>query len=185
MPSNTQLSHVLLLTGSPGIGKTTVIRKVASEIKRQHCIRLGGFVTEEIRQGEQRLGFRLVTFGNEHATMAHVSFDHPHRVGKYGVDVALIDRFSESTIRISADVDVYIIDEIGKMECMSLQFVTQVQKLLNSNKPVVATVAKHGGGLMESVKHWPASDLWEVTHTNRDGLPNRVMQWLHSRLSTH
>ena len=48
---------VLLLTGVPGIGKTTVIRRAADRLKGR---RLGGFYTEEIREQGDRRGFRLV-----------------------------------------------------------------------------------------------------------------------------
>ena len=44
--------HVLLLTGTPGVGKTTVISKVVAKLNRA---RLAGFYTEEIRvHGERR-----------------------------------------------------------------------------------------------------------------------------------
>jgi nucleoside-triphosphatase THEP1 len=49
----TDRPHVLLITGTPGIGKTTVIRRVAEGVKAEG---LRGFYTEEIREsGERRL----------------------------------------------------------------------------------------------------------------------------------
>ena len=51
--------HVLLITGAPGIGKTTVIQRVANELKHKG---LRGFYTEEIREDGERRGFRLVGF---------------------------------------------------------------------------------------------------------------------------
>ncbi len=104
----------LLLTGRPGIGKTTVLRAAARQLAGFHLV---GFYTEEIREGRDRRGFRLVTFRGEQAIIAHVDFPSP-RVSKYGVDVATIDRFA-ATLRDSGDRSaVYLIDEIGKMECL-------------------------------------------------------------------
>ena len=80
----------LLLTGRPGIGKTTVLRAAAQKLARLHLV---GFYTEEIRADRERLGFRLVTFTGEHAVIAHIRLPPP-RVSKYGVDVAAIDRFA-------------------------------------------------------------------------------------------
>ncbi|MGD9000692.1 MAG: NTPase [Granulosicoccaceae bacterium] len=172
--------HILLLTGTPGIGKTTLVRKVATAMQQYN---IAGFYTEEIREGGQRRGFRLVTFSGEQGIIAHVSFDHRYQVGKYCVDVAAIDRFADATLGIVEDIDVYFIDEIGKMECLSQHFVSHIQALLGSEKTVLATVGKKGGGLIETVKDWPGSELWEITHTNRDALLPRVVSWLNSRLT--
>ena len=76
---------VLLLTGVPGIGKTTVIRRVADRLKGR---RIGGFYTEEIREQGDRRGFRLVRFDRTARVIAHVDFPRVHRIGKYGVEAA-------------------------------------------------------------------------------------------------
>ncbi len=178
-PSSHDTSHILLLTGVPGIGKTTLVRKVAAHIK-QH--RIGGFYTQEIRSSGQRQGFRLVTFNGEQGIIAHVSFNHHYRVGKYGVDVAAIDRFADTALAIAEDIDVYLIDEIGKMECLAPRFVSSMEALLRSDKTLIATVGKKGRGLIETVKHWPGSLLREITHDNRDALVIQVSAWLYERM---
>ena len=175
MTSSSKLTHILLLTGTPGIGKTTLIRRVASQLSGY---RLGGFYTEEIREAGRREGFRLVTFNGEAGIMAHIDFDHRYRISKYGVDVSIIDHFAETALALVDEVDIYLIDEIGKMECFSSIFVTKVEVLLNSAKPVVATVAKKGAGLIEAAKHWPGSELWELTKDNRDSRVTEVVKWL-------
>ncbi len=175
MSSSPKPTHILLLTGTPGIGKTTLIRRVASQLSGY---RLGGFYTEEIRDAGQRMGFRLVVFNGEAGIMAHVDFDHRYRISKYGVDVSIIDHFAKTALALVDEVDIYLIDEIGKMECFSSIFVTKVEVLLNSGKPVVATVAKKGAGLIEAVKHWPGSELWELTKDNRDTQVTEVVKWL-------
>jgi nucleoside-triphosphatase len=81
-------THILLLTGAPGIGKTTIIKKVAERFKGK---RLSGFYTEEIREHGERRGFRLVIFDGQERVIAHVDFPRAHCVGKYGVDVAALD----------------------------------------------------------------------------------------------
>ena len=72
-------TNVLLLTGRPGIGKTTVIRKVADGLPREA---LGGFYTEEVRKRGKRQGFRAVTFAGWSRLIA--AADHPGlvRVGR-------------------------------------------------------------------------------------------------------
>ena len=170
--------HVLLITGGPGSGKTTVIRKVAAALSGR---RLGGFYTEEIRVGGERKGFRLATFDGQERVMAHVGFRGPHRVGKYGVDVSVIDALAESALAEKDDADVYLVDEIGKMECMSSRFVAALRGLLDSGKPVVATIPQKDGGLIAEVKQRKDAELWELTRANRDGMLQEVLAWLEKR----
>ncbi|MGU7770420.1 nucleoside-triphosphatase [Burkholderia sp. MR1-5-21] len=143
-------SSVLLLTGVPASGKTTVICRLAAALQDW---RLGGFYTAEIRSsGGERLGFRISTFDGQEEVMAHTHFSGPLRVGKYGVDVGAIGRIAESALVLSPGVDAYLVDEVGRMECLCPIFVARVGALLASGKPVVATVAQHGGGFIEQVR---------------------------------
>jgi nucleoside-triphosphatase len=165
--------RVLLLTGVPGIGKTTVIRYIADRLKER---KLGGFYTEEIREHGVRRGFRLVGFDGIERVIAHVDFPKVHRVGKYGVDVGQIDEAADRLTHGPADV--YLIDEIGKMECLSDRFVSRMRILLDGRQPVIATVARHGSGFIEEVKRGKGAVVLEVTHANRDTLAVQVLKWL-------
>jgi len=166
---------VSLLTGPPGIGKTTAIRATANMLGRS---RLGGFFTREIRARGVRQGFELVTFDGKHAVMAHVNRGGGPRVGKYGVDLAVLETLSQAALAVRKDVDVYLVDEIGKMECLSPGFVEAVLALLAGSVPVVATVGQRGGGFLAEVKRRPDVILWELTRENRDCMPSRVLAWL-------
>lgn len=170
----------LLLTGAPGVGKTTVMRTVARALRR---LRLAGFFTEEIRVGRQRQGFALVTFDGRRAIMAHVDRAGGPRVGKYGVNVAVIDELARSALASRPGVDLYLVDEIGKMECLSAAFVAAMRGLLDGGIPVVATIGQRGGGFMEEIKRRPDVVLWEITHANRDGMPAQVCAWIERRPS--
>ena len=166
---------VILLTGRPGVGKTTVIRKVAEALPRE---RLGGFYTEEIREHGRRRGFRAVTFDGWARVIADRDHPGPARVGRYGVDVAAIDALVERTLDTLGDAAVFLIDEVGKMECHSVAFVSAMRRLLSSTLPLVITVAERGGGFIAEVRGLRQAELWTVTRDNRDGLPQRVLRWL-------
>jgi nucleoside-triphosphatase len=170
--------HILLLTGPPGIGKTTVVRRVASRLDPA-IIR--GFTTEEIRAGGGRLGFCLETFDGQSIVLAHV--DHPSRsrVGKYGVDLAAFEAVVDELFGRPVPPALYLIDEIGRMECLSQRFVSAVSAVLDGGLPVVATIAARGEGFIARVKARRDAELRQVTRANRDALPGEILEWLRAR----
>jgi nucleoside-triphosphatase len=172
---NSSTRHVLLLTGRPGVGKTVVVRKVAASLPGWQ---LAGFYTEEIRVAGQRQGFRAVTFDGSERIMAHLDLRGPHRVGKYGVDVSVIDQLADAELNLHPEVNLYLVDEIGKMESLSQRFIAAMRELLNSKALVLATIAQRDGGFIEKAKQTKDAELLEVTRENRDELPERVLEWL-------
>jgi nucleoside-triphosphatase len=168
----------LLLSGRPGIGKTTVIRRLAERLVDR---RLGGFYTAEIREGGERLGLRLVAFGGQEAVIAHAYLPKALRVGKYGVDVAALED-AASLLAPHAEADCYLVDEIGKMECLAPALVAAIEGLLDGGRPLVATVAAKGSGLIAAVKARPDVELIEVTRENRDVLPEALYRRLMAEL---
>lgn len=173
---------LLLLTGPPGVGKTTLVRRVAALLGDR---RISGFTTDELRSHGERVGFRIVPFGGEKRTLAHVDFHGCSRVGRYGVDVAAIDATADAALAPNPTTEFYLIDEIGKMECFSERFVTAMGRLFEGIRPVAATVARSGGGFIAEVKRRPEAELWEVTRQNREAMVQQVADWVLDRLGSH
>lgn len=171
----TAKTRALLLTGVPGVGKTTVLREVASALAGR---RLRGFFTDEIRVEGERVGFRIESLSGERGTLARVGFKSSHRVGRYGVDIETLERFVESSLSAPTREAIYFVDEIGKMECMSSQFTQAIAAILDSKCTLVATVARKGAGFIAQVKGRKDVEIWEVTRQNRDELHQRILEWL-------
>ena len=169
----------ILLTGPPGCGKTTAVMKIARLLDRK--LRLAGFYTEEMREAGRRVGFRWHRLDGRTGTLAHVKTRSPHRVSKYGVDLESFESEAVSILDPEApNVDLFVIDEIGKMECFSEKFVDAIRRLLKSDKSVLATVAQKGSGLIQQVKNCPGVELLHLTRENRDEMTQQVADRLGS-----
>ena len=173
------LSKNVLLTGRPGCGKTTVVCRV---IQRMGDLRLAGFYTQEIRRHGSRLGFEAIGLGGGSAVLAHVDFRTKRRVGRYSVDLAGFESLVAAELGESTDeVDLYVIDEIGKMECYSRLFVEAAARVLGGPVPVLAVIAAKGGGFISRVKARPDVELLTVSADNRDELPVELVHRLAPR----
>jgi nucleoside-triphosphatase len=157
----------LLITGLPGVGKTTLIKKLSEELKHLHP---AGFYTEEIREEGQRKGFELISLDGKRGLLSHVEIRSPYRVGKYKVDIESFENFLNSIPFFDPSTRLIIIDEIGKMECLSDQFKNLLKKIFDSGKLVIATIALKGSGLITEIKERDDIKLFEITKHNRDSL---------------
>jgi nucleoside-triphosphatase len=117
-----------------------------------------------------------------HAFLAHARSKSRCRVGRYGVEPTALAPLVEAELdRPASEVDVFIVDEIGKMELLCPEFLAAVRLLLDGPVPVVATVALKGGGLIEEAKARGGVRLVEVTLANRDGLLAELEAWARGR----
>jgi nucleoside-triphosphatase len=157
----------ILITGLPGVGKTTLIKRISEALMDLYPV---GFYTEEIREEDTRRGFELVSFTGRRGLLSHIDIRSPHRVGKYKVDVKGFENFLGSLPIFKPSTRLIIIDEIGKMECLSDQFKKLMKELLDSEKWVIATIALKGSGLIEEIKKRHDIKLFELTKSNRDTL---------------
>jgi len=169
-------SAKILLTGLPGCGKTTAILQI---IERLNCKKMAGFYTQEIRQNNSRKGFSWARLDGDTGVLAHIDIKGPFRVGRYGVNVAGFEKSVVPVLDIEqTDAELFILDEIGKMECLSEKFVAAVRQLFASNKSVLATVAQKGTGLIWQVKNYPGIRLFNLTRQSRDETIPEILQIL-------
>jgi len=178
-PANKKVKRVYLLTGGPGVGKTTIIRRA---LDRTH-LNAGGFFTEEIKAGGTRQGFRIVTMDGQSAILSHIDIKARNRVGKYGVDTENLDRVGVSALqRAIRDCDIVVIDEIGKMELFSPNFKKTVLEALSSGKRVLGTIMLAPHPWADEIKRNPGVATVTVTRENRDEVFESTLNWLDERI---
>jgi nucleoside-triphosphatase len=163
----------ILITGQPGIGKTTFIKKLAEELKD---LRPSGFYTTEIREAGIRKGFELISFDGNKGILSHVDIKSPYRVSKYGVDVEGFENFLDSMELVDLTTPIVVIDEIGKMECLSEKFRLLVKDILDSDKLLVATIALKGSGMIADVKKRDDVKLFQMNMENREYLVLEILK---------
>ncbi|GGX74029.1 nucleoside-triphosphatase [Streptomyces hiroshimensis] len=165
----------ILLEGRPGVGKTTALRRLASLLHTRAPV---GFTTEEIREGTARVGFALETLDGRRAVLAHVAFPGPPSVGRYGVDLRVMDELALSALAPLSPSPtpgaLALIDELGGMELYSSAFRKAVGELLTADVDVVATVHARHDPFTDALKRRAGIELVEVTARNRDALPGEL-----------
>jgi nucleoside-triphosphatase len=166
------MGTTVLLTSAPGVGKTTLIQRLLTRLPGP----AGGFYTEEIRERGKRVGFRLVTLAGESVTLAHVDIPKRFRVGRYGVDVAALDRVGVVGIRQAvAARHIVVVDEIGKMELFSQVFRAAVLEAMESASPMLGTIMFRPHPWADALKARPGVHAITVTRENRDALVEDVL----------
>ena len=167
----------LLITGIPGVGKSTFILRLKEALGELRPI---GFITREIGEDGTRVGFEIIGFDGSRRLLSHVDLISRYRVGKYGVDVGGFEKYLATLDLEGTGKNPVIIDEIGKMECYSPLFRDLVIRLLESDRLFIATIARKGTPFIESIKERNDVLLFEITCENRDQVLEPVLRTIHS-----
>jgi nucleoside-triphosphatase len=154
----------ILFTGRPGCGKSTLIEKILGKLNRPAT----GFITREIREGGIRCGFEIITLDGKKGILAHREIHSPFRVGPYYVNIGDIENIAVPSIIPSTTDEVIVIDEIGKMECLSPLFRETLLKAFESENLLIGSIALKGDSFIEGIKGRRDVVIIPVTEKNRE-----------------
>ncbi len=155
----------VLLTGPPGCGKTTVLIDLLKEVKAP----AGGFYTKELRRGNKRWGFALITLQGQEAVLASVDLPGPSRVSRYGVAMDVLEEIGVPAIlEALRKGQLVVIDEIGKMELLSPRFREAVLTVLQASRPLLGTIMLAPHPFADAIKgRWDVRIVY-LTRENRE-----------------
>jgi len=165
------------VTGAPGVGKTTLIQRIHTHYKNKG-LRVSGMITREVREGDQRIGFKIsdLSSGAE-GWLARVGDSVGPRIGKYSVVSEDLEKIGVSALREAAERPdgLVLVDEIGPMEMTSRPFRDALAKLLSHRGIVIATV-KYGSHYPEVERASGTAEgvSLEVSKSNRDEVMQRI-----------
>ena len=168
----------ILLTGHPGVGKTTMLK---GTINRFAHLAMSGFYTEEIREEGIRLGFKAVAMNGSSAVFAHRNFQTgpEHQVGKYGVNLEALETLVLAQLSPQGKAaHLVIVDEIAKMELLSMPIREGLLQALDSDCPLLGTISLKGTGFIKQVKRRDDVELLKITTENRNVLGEQVCRRL-------
>ncbi|XP_055603344.1 cancer-related nucleoside-triphosphatase homolog [Uranotaenia lowii] len=177
---------LILITGMPGVGKTTIMRNLGSEL-RNRSIPFDGFYTEELRgTSGERCGFDIITFDGRKAPLARLSGtvkDAPakNRVGRYTVCVPEFESLALPALG-NRSANLLLLDEIGKMELKSGPFEDCLKQIVGSVERheklfFVATIPlKATLNIVERLKKVRGVQLFHVTIANRNQLQHQIVE---------
>lgn len=166
---------MLLLTALPRTGKSTAIKKIVNMLGPTNC---GGFYTEEIRENDDRVGFRIKTINGKTSILSHININSNYKISKYYVDLEAFENLclNELDNAIKDDnIKYIIIDEIGPMQLFSETYKKMLLELLECNKPIIGTIFMNPYEWLDEFKKNKNIKLIDITFDNRDKLPLEIV----------
>lgn len=174
------MTHVTLLTGKPGIGKSTAVLAVASAIRDGAKT---GFTSSEIRIDGRRQGFQTVLLNGEAGVLAAPDVASTVRFGSLNEEgvprLGVSFEFLESVAVPSLDVPTgwrgtVILDEIGPMQAASGVFRAAVERLIAQNVRVFGSIAQSDDPWISSIATDERVGVILLSRTNRDVLTSAL-----------
>ncbi|KAG6536859.1 hypothetical protein ZIOFF_001930 [Zingiber officinale] len=137
----------------------------------------------EVREGSDRVGFEVVTLDGMRGPLASSKISSTESlrwptVGKYKVDVESFESLALPQMQVKEGTNLFIIDEVGKMELYSSSFFPAVLRILDSNVPFLASIPipKFGRDIpgVARLRNHPGATIFTLDPGNRDAMKDRI-----------
>ena len=172
----------LLIVGRTGIGKTTLVKRLARSLTRGP---IDGFVTEELREHETRMGVWLSPLDGRQVLLAHRRMEQGIRVGPYKMNPSVLDDVAVSVIqRAMRQAVVLFLDELGGMALRSTRFEQAVQEAFDRGPAIVATASLAPVPFLATLKRRKDVELIPLSSANRDAVEEELTVRLRARCET-
>ncbi len=180
----------ILVTGPPRCGKSTLIAKLIEHYSNNR-FKIYGFLTPEVREKGNRVGFDIVDIGsNMTFALARTSGQVSRfKVGNYSVYLEGLEQILDnikgyvSTKPSPNDKGIQriiIIDEIGKMELFSKKFQDFVKYIFQLEVPIIATIGeKIRHPIKDYVLSLPSVEFLVLTRDTQQQIFEKIIFLIH------
>lgn len=160
------------LTGPPGCGKTTLIKNILSRTS----VTARGFITEELKENDRRVGFLARSLSNKKTILAQKGIKTEKRLGSYGLFLKDFENLILPDIFPPYIKDeLIIVDEIGKMECFSKLFCRLVEEIIGSDTQLLATLGLQNHPFLNKIRQNSDIMIYEVSLENKEDILKKVL----------
>lgn len=162
----------IFLTGPPRSGKSTVLMKII-KLLNQKGLKIGGFITPEVKEGNERIGFVVKdVYSGEEGILASTKISDGPKLGKYRINVEEFENIALNALDFAIkNCDMFVIDEIGKMEFFSVKFEQKLMEILEADIPLIAVLHRD---FVDRFKRY--GKVIEVNIENREKLPEEIVK---------
>jgi nucleoside-triphosphatase len=159
----------IAVTGSPGIGKSTLVGKVTARTG----MRVGGVLARDKRYKDRRIGFELLDLASGEVGMLADETGSGPQLGKYRVHPEDLDGLGARAIENALKCELIVVDEVGPMELTSHRFVSAVENAIASSRPMLVVLQEWSNHRLAK-KIRSTFKVITVTRENRDSLVDEI-----------
>ena len=163
------MKNVFLITAPPRTGKTTLIKKIVQQMGEENFC---GFITEEMRENGERVGFKVKEINGKEFILAHINIKSDHKISRYFVDADAFENFAADFFSRIDKNKILVIDEMGPMEMLSSRFRQEILDLFDSQRPILGTISVDIHMESDSI------ELIELSVENRDAAACNIIERL-------
>ncbi len=175
MPGN---KHILI-TGRPGVGKTTLLKRINDFLVNQGVV-VGGVFCPEIKSKDKRTGFAIIDIMTQkRGILAKKGLQSP-KIGSYSVNLEDLNDIGVGALqRARLSADYILLDEIAPMELKSPLFISEIRNVFDGPKTVIAVIhQKSNHELILEIKNRDDVRLFDVNRENMEQCYNKIISLL-------
>ena len=165
----------ILLTGRPGVGKSSCLRRVAERCSST----VDGVISGELRENGKRAGFEMQLIGQGTRGLlaspeveSAIRFGTPRQLdGKPRLGVT--HDFLKSDVcphlrALIGKVSLIVVDEIGSMQASFPEFLEVIRELIAADTPLLASISLAEDPSIDALRNCREIPTIELSLSNRD-----------------